>query len=119
MKHAGDMALTRELVKTLEIERTKQDGTKEVIPLTQMAAFEDTISPKAVNRVEQNRYIQVSAEIADGYNVGLVSQVLEEKLDQYEMPAGYTLVMAGENETINEAMEQLYLMLILHWYLCI
>ena len=113
VKHAGDMALTRELVKTLEIERTKQDGTKEVIPLTQMATFEDTISPKAVNRVDQNRYIQVSAEIADGYNVGLVSQVLEEKLDQYEMPAGYTLVMAGENETINEAMEQLYLMLIL------
>ncbi|MBQ8596229.1 MAG: efflux RND transporter permease subunit [Lachnospiraceae bacterium] len=113
VKHAGDMALTRELVKNLEIERTKQDGTKEVVLLKELAKFENTISPKAVNRVEQNRYIQVSAEIADGYNVGLVSQVLEEELDKYQMPTGYTLVMSGENETINEAMEQLYLMLIL------
>ena len=113
VKHAGDMALTRELVKNLEIERTKQDGTKEIIPLREMARFENTISPKSVNRTGQNRYIQVSAEIADGYNVGLVSQVLEEELAKYEMPTGYTLVMTGENETINEAMEQLYLMLLL------
>ncbi len=55
----------------------------------------------------------MSAGIADGYNVGLVSQELEKALEQYEMPAGYTLVMAGENETINEAMEQLMLMLVL------
>ncbi len=113
VKHAGDMALTRELVKGLEIERTKQDGTKEVVPLKDIAKFENTISPKSVNRSDQNRYIQVSAGIADGYNVGLVSQELEKALEQYEMPTGYTLVMAGENETINEAMEQLMLMLLL------
>lgn len=113
VKHAKDMTLTRELVKNLEIERTKQDGTREKMLLSDLATFEDTISPKAVNRGDQTRYIAVSAEIADGYNVGLVSDVLEKELDQYEMPAGYSLVMSGENETINDAMEQLYLMLIL------
>lgn len=113
VKHAGDMALTRELLRDLEIERTKQDGTKEVVLLKELAEFEDTISPKSVSRSDQSRYLQVSAEIADGYNIGLVSQALEKELDQYEMPAGYSLVMTGENETINDAMEQLYLMLLL------
>ena len=113
VKHAKDMTLTRELIKNLEIERTKQDGTREKMLLSDLATFENTISPKSVNRSDQTRYIEVSAEIADGYNIGLVSDVLEKELDQYEMPVGYSLVMSGENETINDAMEQLYLMLIL------
>ncbi|MBD5548217.1 MAG: MMPL family transporter [Lachnospiraceae bacterium] len=113
VKHAGDMELTRSLVKDLELDRTKQDGTKEKILLSEIAVFEDTISPKSVNRTDQNRYIAVSAEIAEGYNVGLVSDALEKELEQYKVPAGYSLVMSGENETIMDAMGQLYLMLLL------
>ena len=113
VKHAGDMELTRKLVRELVLDRTKQDGTKEKVPLAEIARFTDTISPKDVNRIEQNRYIAVSAEIAEGYNVGLVSDALEKELAAYEVPAGYTLVMSGENETITDAMEQLYLMLLL------
>ena len=37
----------------------------------------------------------------------MVSDALEKELDQYEMPAGYYLVMSGENETITKAMNQL------------
>ncbi len=113
VKDAQDVALTRELLKSLEISRTKQDGTIDKFLLSEVAAFENTISPKAVNRSDQNRYIAVSAEIADGYNVGLVSDAVERELDQYNLPAGYSLVMSGENETITDAMEQLYLMLLL------
>ena len=113
VKNAEDTELTRQLLEDLEIVRTKQDGTKDRVILSEIASFENTISPKAINRADQNRYIAVSAEIADGYNVGLVSDVLEEELDKYEVPAGYSLVMSGENETITDAMEQLYLMLLL------
>lgn len=113
VKDAQDVALTRELLKSLEISRTKQDGIIDKFLLSEVAAFENTISPKAVNRSDQNRYIAVSAEIADGYNVGLVSDAVERELDQYNLPAGYSLVMSGENETITDAMEQLYLMLLL------
>ncbi len=113
VKHGTDIALTRELVKDVVLERTRQDGTKEKIPLNQVADFENTISPNSVNRVDQNRYIAVSAEIADGYNVGLVSDALERELKGYRTPTGYSLVMSGENEMITDAMEQLYLMLIL------
>lgn len=113
VKHGSDMELTRALIRNLQIERTKQDGTREKIPLYELASFENTISPKSINRTEQTRYISVSAEIADGYNVGLVSDDVEQALKDYQVPAGYSLVMSGENETITDAMEQLYLMLVL------
>ena len=113
VKHGADMELTRKLIRDLQIERTKQDGTKEKMPLSELATFEDTISPKSINRTEQTRYISTSAEIAEGYNVGLVSDEVERVLKDYQVPAGYLLVMTGENETIMEAMEQLYLMLVL------
>ncbi len=113
VKHANDIELTRELVKNLEIDRTKQDGTKEEIKLSQIATFESTEAPKAVNRIDQTRYISVSAAIADGYNISFVSADVEEALRSYQMPEGYSYTMSGENETINEAMEQVMLMLIL------
>ena len=113
VKHAKDMDLTRELVKELELDRTKQDGTKEKIKLSEIATFESTQAPKSVNRIDQTRYISVSAAIADGYNVGFVSSDVEDALAGYKMPSGYNYVMSGENETITEAMGQVYLMLLL------
>lgn len=113
VKNANDMKLTRKLVQDLVIEKTDKDNKKVEIPLKDIAAFEDTISPKSVSRTEQNRYIAVSASIADGYNVGLVSRKLEQNLADYEVPEGYSLVMEGENEMIVDAMQQLMLMLLL------
>lgn len=113
VKNANDMELTRKLVQDLIIEKTDKDNKKVEIPLKDIAAFEDTISPKSVSRTEQNRYIAVSASIADGYNVGLVSRKLEQNLADYEVPEGYSLVMEGENEMIVDAMQQLMLMLLL------
>ena len=113
VKNANDMELTRKLLQDLVIEKTDKDNKKVEIPLKDIAAFEYTISPKSVSRTEQNRYIAVSASIADGYNVGLVSRKLEQNLADYEVPEGYSLVMEGENEMIVDAMQQLMLMLLL------
>lgn len=113
VKSAQDIALTRETVQELYIDVTKQDGTKEKAALRDIADFETKVSPTSINRSEQNRYISVTAAIAEGYNVGIVSRDLQAKLDTYEMPAGYTLVLSGENETINDAMSQVMLMLLL------
>lgn len=113
VKNAKDLELTRNLVKDLEIERSKSDGTKEKIKLSDIAVFESTQAPKSVNRVEQSRYIGVSASIADGYNISFVSDDVEKALQNYELPSGYSFTMSGENETINDAMEQVYLMLVL------
>ncbi len=108
-----DIELTRELVKALEITGTDEEGKSVEIPLSEIADFESAYSLSSINRAEQTRYISVSAEIAEGYNVGLVSADVKEKLEQYEMPEGYRLVFSGENEMINDAMGQIMLMLLL------
>lgn len=113
VSHELDDALTRDLVKDLMVDGTDEDGKTVKIPLAGIAEFETAYSLDTINRAEQNRYISVTAGIADGYNVGQVSTQIENALENYEVPTGYSLVFAGENETIMEAMEQLLLMLLL------
>lgn len=111
--NGGDIELTRELVKELTVTGTDENGESVEVPLEDIADFEAAEALTSINRADQSRYVTVSAAIADGYNVGLVSGVVAEKLADYEMPAGYQLVFSGENEMINDAMEQIMLMLIL------
>ena len=108
-----DNSMTREDLKNIMLDTTDKDGKKVRIPLSEVAEFESKESLKAINRSEQTRYISVSAAIADGYNVGLVSTEVENILKGYELPSGYSLHFSGENEMIMEAMEQLMLMLVL------
>lgn len=113
VKHAGNMELTRQDLKSMEIDVTRNDGKKEKVLLSEIADFISTTSPESINREDQTRYISVSAAIVDGYNVGLVSADMEEAFKDYELPAGYSLRFVGENEMINDAMEQIMLMLLL------
>jgi len=111
--NGNDITLTRELVKGLEVEGTDADGAKVKVPLSEIASFEVTEALSSISRADQTRYVAVSAAIAEGYNVGLVSSEVEAKLADYELPAGYRLVFSGENEMIVDAMQQIGLMLIL------
>ena len=111
--NGSDIQLTRELVKELGVEGKDEKGESVSVPLADIAVFEDTEAFSAINRADQTRYIGVSAAIAEGYNVGLVSSAVEAKLADYELPAGYQLVSSGENEMITDAMEQIMLMLVL------
>ncbi|MBO4292744.1 MAG: efflux RND transporter permease subunit [Lachnospiraceae bacterium] len=109
----ADLELTRELLKQIEVTGTDENRANVKVALADIAEFEDARSLDSINRVDQNRYIAVTAQIADGYNVGLVSRALEDKMAGYEVPEGYRLVYSGENETINDALQQLMLMLLL------
>ncbi len=111
--NGNDAALTRELVKGLTVEGTGEENETVDVPLSEIVTFETVEGLTSIQRDDQTRYLQVSASIADGYNVGLVSADVQEALKDYEVPEGYSLEFAGENETINEAMEQLMLMLLL------
>ncbi len=113
VEHGGDIALTRELVKELTVSGTDEEGTKVDVPLADIAEFSTALSLDAINRADQTRYVTVSAGIAEGYNVGRVSIVLEDRLADYEVPEGYRLVFSGENEMINDALGQVLLMMLL------
>lgn len=100
-------------IKKITFPYTNEDGEEEEIKITEIATFEEGISMNSINRSAQTRYINVTAGIDADHNVTLVSNELQEKLDAYELPEGYSLKMAGEDEMIMDAMEQMALMLIL------
>lgn len=113
VRSEADEELTRKDLKKLKLEYTDNEGKTKKVKLSKIARFEEAEGPKTILRDAQSRYTTVSAEIASGYNIGLVASELQEKLDEYQLPGGYSLEMIGEDETINDAMEQLMLMLVL------
>lgn len=80
--------------------------------LSKIADFSVADSPNSINRKKQSRYLTVTASIAEDYNIGLVSNDLKDALKDYELPAGYTMEFTGEDQTINESMEQVVLMFV-------
>ncbi len=105
--------LTRNDIRNLVFTVTKQDGTIEEVRLADVAAFKDGSGLQSINRNAQNRYMSVTAEIKEGDNIGLVSNRIKRELRSYTVPEGYEVEMTGEDETINEAMTELFKMLAL------
>ena len=108
-----DITLTREEIKKITIEVEDKEGMKEDIPLSDIATFESKEGLSAINRDSQSRYIQVTAGIGEGYNIGFVAEEITETLEDYPVPRGYSITFDGENEMIMEAMGQMLLMLLL------
>lgn len=104
---------TLEDIKKLTFSYTDKMGETTEVKLKDIATFEEGTSLNIIRRDAQNRYISVTAGIDETHNVTLVSRELQKKLDQIELPEGYSITMTGEDETIREAMDQLYLMLLL------
>ena len=105
--------LTREEIQNLVLDVKKEDGTTEKLALKDVAVFEDGEGLQAISRDAQSRYINVSAEVAEDDNVGLVSNRIQKELNKYRIPEGYTVKMTGEDETIRETMIELLKMLAL------
>ena len=103
---------TRETLPELMITGTKNNEECEV-RLSEIAAIGEGVSPTAINRENQARTITVTAAIAEGSNIGLVSREVEKRLAGYEMPEGYTFALEGENEMISSTMGDLVLMIAL------
>ena len=103
--------MTRDEIRALTMTVTNQEGEEEEISLADIVIFEEGEGLQAINRDSQVRYISVTAEIAEGDNIGLVSNRVKDVLDKYEVPEGYDITMAGEDETIMEALIELLKML--------
>lgn len=106
-----DETLTREKIKKLTVTGKDKENKEVEVPLSEIVQFQDTEGFSSINREEQSRYVTVTAEVDDGYNIGLVSAQATKALENYEVPDGYSIEMAGEDETINEAMGEVAKML--------
>ncbi len=83
------------------------------VRLGDIAKLEETVSLNTIHRDQQRRYITVSADVADGYNVTKVTTAAQAAIAEVDLPQGITASFQGENEAIMDAIEQLLLMLLL------
>ena len=88
----------------------KDDGT---FKLGDVAKVQETVSMNTISRDQQRRCVTVTATVADGYNVTLVTSAARQALGSAALPDGVTVEFNGENEQIMDAMGQLLLMLLL------
>ena len=85
----------------------------EPVRLGDIAKLEETVSLNTIHRDQQRRYITVSADVADGYNVTKVTNAAQAAIAEVDLPQGITASFQGENEAIMDAIRQLLLMLLL------
>ena len=103
---------TRETLEELGLTGTQNQQDCEV-RLSEIAAVTEAASSAAIHRENQARTVTVTAQIADGYNIGLVSREVEKLLADYQMPEGCSYAFEGENEMIRSTMGDLALMIAL------
>ncbi len=103
---------TKETLEELKLTGTKNGEDCEV-RLSEIAAVTEAASSAAIHRENQSRTVTVTAQIADGYNIGLVSREVEKLLADYQMPEGCSYAFEGENEMIRSTMGDLALMIAL------
>ncbi len=97
-----------DLVVTTEAD---DDGNDVDITLGEIANIHRSRTPTSIGRDNQSRYRTVSATLEDGYNVSLVSRDVEDALRDYTPSPGYSFEMRGENETIMDAMKDMFKMI--------
>ena len=100
-------------IKDMTFSYTNKNGKEKEIPLTKICEMKETSTMSTISRDEQTRYITVSCGVDEDHNVTLVSNKLQKAIDKLDIPDGYKVEMTGEDETINESMKQLVLMLVL------
>ncbi|WP_343751563.1 efflux RND transporter permease subunit [Lentibacillus halophilus] len=101
----------RETIRDLETMVIKNAQGVDV-PLTAVADLKQTQGPSEINRQDQQRQMNITSDVT-GRDLGSVSQEIQSKLDQMNLPDGYDTDMGGQTEQITESFTQLGLALIL------
>ena len=82
-------------------------------PLSRYADLVTEDGMNQINRLNMSYYLDVTADVAEGYNNALLFRELEPLLENYQLPSGYILDVGGESETTNQMIEQMALVLAL------
>ena len=105
--------LTVDDLELYRFEVTGQDGSTKIVWLNSISEIEETTSLASISRADQRRYLTVTASLQEGYNITKVTSEAQALMETVDLGEGVTYAFSGENETIMEAMEQLFLMLLL------
>ncbi|MEX2181146.1 MAG: efflux RND transporter permease subunit [Gemmatimonadaceae bacterium] len=88
------------------------------VRLGDVATVRMALGPTGINRVNQNRQIQINGDvITDVATVGSVTDSIRARLIGFEVPDGYGVIVGGEQEAIDESNRQLLLVIALAVFL--
>lgn len=109
----GAKGLTEKDIREHTVSSTNAQGETVKVKLTEIADILEAQSLNTINRIDQKRYLTVTADVKEGYNTTKVTQAAKEEIDKLNLPDTVTYDIGGSYETTMEAVYQLALMLIL------
>jgi len=74
-----------------------------MVPLSQIASTRFVTSPTTIDHINRTRAVTVTSYVRSGYNTDAVTKQVIEQLEAMQLPAGYSLVPAGEIESREES----------------
>lgn len=101
-----------EALENLYVYSTK--GAK--IPLSAVAEVVKTTGPVQIDRQDQDRLIKVTANVA-GISVGEATNIIKQKLDNFDLPSGYRINYGGQSQMLSENMRQIAIILLFALFL--
>ncbi len=113
VKKPESAQLTPETLLDFTFPVTSATGETSTLRLGDVATVEETVGLTSISRIDQKRYITVSAAVAEGTNVTVATSRAQTAMKTAEFADSVTYEFTGENEAIMEAITQLGLMLLL------
>lgn len=101
------------------VTKNNDDGEQETEKkkLSEYATISRGKGVASIQRENGTRTMSVTCDMEDGYNSTLVGRKVQEKLDSYEVPKGYTVEMAGSTTDVNNMISQMMQMMLLGFVL--
>ncbi len=105
--------LTEKDIRDHVIETTDMKGEKITVKLTDIASINKADSLNTITRIGQKRYLNVTADVKDGYNTTNVTNAAKEIIENVNFPDSVTYEISGSYETTMDAVVELGKMLLL------
>ncbi|HET6566742.1 MAG TPA: efflux RND transporter permease subunit [Rhodothermales bacterium] len=94
-----------------------EGGSAVTVSLGQVARIEQGTAPAQIDRKDLQRIATVSAGTAPDFSVSEASSAITDRVDEMELPAGYSVSLGGETEQLQETvgyvLEAIFLAIIL------
>ncbi len=82
--------------------RNPANGRIAQIPINAVADIDYKSTYTSINRNDQERIITITSNVLDGYNANEIVGVLKDKLEDFDMPKGYSYAFTGQQEEMEE-----------------
>ncbi len=82
--------------------RNPANGRIAQVPVSAVSDIEYKSSYTSINRTDQERIITITSNVLDGYNANEVVNVLKSKLEDFDIPDGYSFEFTGQLEEQEE-----------------